>query len=180
MHDQHDHLPQFSADAFAQQVDEMFAAAEERAKPALARGCTDVRAPITGLKYDPWFGHEVEQAKRWARAALAAAARFRQENPTWPPLPLRDDEVGRLPKTPPARTILLHGYAISQKYHRWPLQHPCFRDYARSALADRYSSPDRVRFDPTLRQEFPPAPSITLFPWNGREGAMFLVWVLGR
>jgi hypothetical protein len=169
-------LTEICAAAFEQHVAALFDEAERRAKRALARGCTNVRAPIIGLFYDSWSDEQTERAKRLACAALAACARFERDNPTWPALPVHCNELDTLPDAPSARTLLLHGFAVSQHHHEYSPRHPGFRDYGCSAMAHQHP-PDEIRPDPSLRIEFPPQPFIELFERPGpRGGIQELLW----
>jgi hypothetical protein len=151
------------------------------AKRALARGSTNVRAPVTGLWYDSWDNERTEQAKRWACAALAARARFKKENPAWPDLPVSEAALDRLqadlaqqcPRDP--RKLLLLEFALSQRDHLWDPQHPRFRAYACSVMAHK-RAPDTIREDDELKKEFPPQPLIELFERLGPPGIILLQW----
>jgi hypothetical protein len=172
MHD----LTEICAAAFEKHVEALFAEAERRAKRALARGCTNVRAPIIGLFYDSWSDEQTERVKRLACAALVASARFERDNPTWPALPVHCNELDTLPDALSARTLLLHGFAVSLRHHEYTSRHPGFRDYGCSAMAHQHP-PDEIRPDPSLRVEFPPLHLIELFERPGpRGGAIELLW----
>jgi hypothetical protein len=95
------------ASQFAAQVAQMFDEAEKRAKRALARGCTLVRAPIIGIFYDSWDEQRTERAKRLACNALAARERFKKDHPSWPDLPVSCDELDKVRADPSPRMQLL-------------------------------------------------------------------------
>src|SRR5262245_12417163 len=158
---------QFCAAAFEQQVAEMFDAAERcpAAMQALARCDTEVRAPIIGIIYDSWSEKDTEKTKRWACNALAARAQLKKDHPSWPDLPVRAGELRHLQwnlSQEDARLHLLLMYALSHAYHHWDPQHPSFRDFARSVMADE-RTPDTIRKNEELKKEFPAAPLVKLF-----------------
>jgi hypothetical protein len=165
-----DNLPEVSAATFKQHIDELFAEAEERAKPALARGKTWVEDPITGFSFDSWSDKSVERAKHLACAALAACEWHRRSAPAWAiPLPVHNKELEvELFYPTPNRIWLLQQFGRSMQHHWWSLEHPIFRIYASSFMAfPRYGTrEDLIREDRSLQQEFPPQKFVELSKWR--------------
>jgi len=180
-----DNVKTLCASAFVEKVNELFDEAEERAKPELARGKTNVVAPVTGDIYDSWYSERCEEAKRKACAALAARARFKKDHPTWPELPVSEDELRQLQRglsqrgwwrTEAAPQIIFLMFALSLRYHLWPAEHPGFRDFARSVLADERTK-HTIRNNDELKKEFPPAPIVELFRATDSPSSLdFLHW----
>jgi len=167
----HDDLTQFCADRFEKHVEELFAEAERLAKPELARGNTRVRAPITGYWYDSWSDEEAQKAQHLACAALVACARFKKDFPTWPDLPVSQNELDRLfynlqqrgwGRTDAGDMQVFLMFGRSQCHHDWDLRHPNYGDFVCSVLANA-DAPDTIRENEALKKQFAPAPIVELF-----------------
>jgi hypothetical protein len=153
-------------------VAELFDQAEKR---AALRGTTITRAPVLEFMFDSWDDRRSDRVRRLACNALAACER--KDRPSWAPdLPVSCDELDSLPDDLTLRTLLVHEFALSQRHHNWDPQHPCFRDYARSAMAHTYAPDKILRPDPELRREFPPEPLIELFTQLAPRGVTLLLW----
>src|SRR5262249_14900787 len=119
---------------------------------------------------------DTEKTKRWACNALAARAQLKKDHPSWPDLPVRAGELRHLQwnlSQEDARLHLLLMYALSHAYHHWDPQHPSFRDFARSVMADE-RTPDTIRKNEELKKEFPAAPLVKLF--RASDDTRFLHW----
>src|SRR5262249_48959560 len=106
--------------------------------------------------------------------------------PTWPDLPVSCDALNQLfydlqqrgwwrQDAGDMQVFLMYG--LSQRYHYWPAEHPGFRDFVSSVLADE-RAPDTIGKNEELRKQFSPAPIVKLF--RATEGAPpafdFLHW----
>jgi len=152
----HDNLTHLCADELERYVEKLFNEAERLAKPELARGQTNVKAPVIGIWYDSWSDEQAERAQRLARAALAACEWHRRCAPIWAlPLPVHCDELDHILNRPLPRQLLLQKFACSMRHYDWDLRHPPLPNWARTVMAYK-GAPDILREDADLRAEFPP------------------------
>jgi len=159
----HDAPIQFCADRFAEHVAELFQEAERLAKRELARGRTNVRAPVTGLWYDSWSDEDTERAQRLACKAFGAQKWFAAHASPWAcPLPVHCDELDYELEAPSARMLLRHKFARSLRHHEWDLRHPTLPDWACTVMAYEYA-PDSIRRDADLKKEFRPQKLVELW-----------------
>jgi len=134
----------------------------------LARGRTNVRAPITGLWYDSWSDEQTELAQRLACAALGAQKWFAAHASEWAlPLPVSVEELGSLDcggtRQPTPRMQLRYEFAASLRHHEWDfLRHPEWRPYAYTVMAYEHAS-EFIRHDRELCEEFSPQKFVELW-----------------
>jgi hypothetical protein len=89
--------------------------------------------------------------------ALGARERFRQDAPPWAPiLPLRYEDCEALENDDSNRLNLVGYFGSSLREANWDCEgHPGFATFASGLLAYKHT-PDHLRNDRTLKQEFPP------------------------
>ena len=87
--------------------------------------------------------------------AMVEKEKFNRQYPTWPPLPLRESEIEALLNADDVRANLVGLFADSQRAADWD-GHPDFNCYVRGLLAYEFT-PDEIRRNPALWQQFPPA-----------------------
>jgi hypothetical protein len=90
--------------------------------------------------------------------ALVVREQFHQEKPAWAPdLPLRWEDIEALEHDDSNRVCLVGHYAGSLRLEGWDPRHPTFAPFCSAVLADP-ATPEELRTDPSLLQEFPPHP----------------------
>jgi hypothetical protein len=143
------------AHKFEQEVDKLFEAEKSR---VLACREEYGRVPYLDYPYCVLDGEEIiAMFKRNVCLALAAKKWFEQHKPSWAPsLPLSPAEWEKVANDDDLRFELVCDYAASLAglQHDY-LAHPSFHDYC-CALLTHEHTPDYLRTDPQLQQEFPP------------------------
>jgi hypothetical protein len=122
------------------------------------------RIPGTGMAEVPviggpfLLGMEVPDCL-YQRVCMAMAAReqFRHDAPDWPPLPLHEKDIELLKNVDNPRLNLLGYYAYSLSPD-WDYDgHPRFSAFASGLMAYEHT-PDEIRSDLSLLEEFPALP----------------------
>jgi hypothetical protein len=111
--------------------------------------------PVIGGIFIPALDHSCLLPR--VCAALCARERFRQDAPAWAPtLPLRAEDCAELENDGSTRLNLVGYYGSSLREANWDYQGT--RDFAvfASGLLAYKHSPDHLRHDRALLQEFPP------------------------
>jgi hypothetical protein len=131
------------------------------------------RAPIIERLYFVQDDAYIAKLKRLVHAAVAARKWFREHAPPWAPtLPLSFAEIHAMERDESNRVNLVVLYASSLMMLEWDYQtHPPFTAYARGLMAYA-QTPNYLRDDPGLRQEFPPKPLAGIdagFNWQTPE-----------
>lgn len=121
------------------------------------------RIPGTGMATIPviggpfLLGMEVPDCLYWRVCmALGAREQFACEVSGWPALPLHKDDIEAMKNDDNPRHNLLGLFADSLGFMEWDYErHPRFNVFAAGLLAYP-STPDEIRNDSSLLQEFPP------------------------
>jgi hypothetical protein len=110
--------------------------------------------PVIGGRFLTWADHSFLLPR--VCAALCARERFRQDAPAWAqPLPLRWEDCKTLEYDDNPRFNLVGLFGISL-HGEWDYErHPSFAAFASGLMAYEHT-PDHLRNDRALRQEFPP------------------------
>jgi hypothetical protein len=123
---------------------------------------TPVRtAPGKFFGRDPILGHLFitgeDHTPLWLMIckALVATARFRQEAPGWPSLPLRREDIDEMINADCIRCNVTGLFGDSLRDEGWSPEHPGFGVFVGGLLADRHT-PIEIRRDPELLQQFSP------------------------
>ena len=150
--EQSDDLLELCAREFERFVDELFLSRRES-------GLALCRAPIIDRLYDAQSDADTARIRWMLHSAVRARQHFRQHGPPGAPLlPLTFDAIERAEHDPNNRIELVGHYASSLMLQQWNLKlHPSFHDYASGVMAYRYT-PDYLRNNAELLQEFPPRP----------------------
>lgn len=132
-------------------------------------------APGVYFGRDPILGHIVisnedhSELRLLICRALVAGAKFRNEAPGWPELPLRQQDIATFVDDDDIRRSVTGLYADSLRAESWSPQHPGFGAYVGGLMACR-STPKHIRTDPELTRQFPPR------RLKGITGGEWLTW----
>ena len=128
-------------DALLETLFEGAARTPVRAAPGVYFG----RDPVLG---DLFISNEDHAALRLRICrALVADAKFRNEAPTWPRLPLRRDDIEAMIDDDCVRCSVVGHFGNSLRSECWSPQHPGFKVFVAGLLAAR-STPIEIRRDP--------------------------------
>jgi hypothetical protein len=118
------------------------------------RGAAEI--PVIGGRFWPYADHSFLLLR--VCKALCAREHFRQDAPAWAPiLPLRWEDCKEMEDDDDHRLNLVGLFGKSLYGELWDPQHPPFATFASGLLAYGHT-PDELRNDSSLRQEFPPRP----------------------
>jgi hypothetical protein len=108
----------------------------------------------------PWAPYEqvvttayIPAVMRGARKAYEARAMFAVENPAWAPLPLGNECNALIQATGAMHLLGLYAFSLQLLSYDY-LNHPRFYDFGCGVMAHP-STPEHVRGDPELNEEFP-------------------------
>lgn len=147
---EHDNLTEVCAAAFEKHVGELFEANKLR---AIVAGEEFAHAPYIGFKYRIDCGPRIQQIVCFA---LATRKLFEKSKPSWAPaLPISVIEYEKLKNDESPRINLVGHYGGSLIALEWDERHPSFPDYGCGLMAYEHT-PDHLKRDPELLEEFPP------------------------
>ena len=109
--------------------------------------------PVVGGRFFPSldYAYLLPQVCR----ALIARERFRQDNPTMPDMPLREEACEELENAGSPQLSAVGMFGSSMRGAYWDEGHPPFAAYVSGLMAYKHT-PDRIRMDRSLQQEYPP------------------------
>jgi len=147
-----DTLAELCGSQLEQHVEKLFAVARLQADMAGEKfGIVPFTNDQFPLNAESLFPHY----KRMMLAALRARKKFRETGPSWAPeLPLASSDYEKMICSGDSRTALVGFFANSLACANWG-SHPLFFVYASGAMACEYT-PEHIRNDPRLREEFSP------------------------
>jgi hypothetical protein len=155
-------LIDLSERVFANYVDNLFE--KNHANSFYRMGDLFAHDPTWGLYYPVDDGCIVAILKERTRRALAARAWFTVTGPAWAqPLPISRSDIDNVQyECDGGREELLGHFVSSLINANWDYRtHPVFFDFACGVMAHP-ATPDRLRQDAELLQEFPPKPLVGL------------------
>ena len=122
-------------------------------------------APIIARLFFADDANYAFEHKKEIFAAVVARTNFRRQVPPWvPTLPIKREEIDAMKNSESNIDWLVGIHADSLKWQKWNCRiHPLFHVHACGIMASEHT-PDEIRNDSMLQQEFPPKPLVGLDP----------------